>query len=267
MLKCVLTVLALLVGHVYLLKAEESAPAESSQKDGAKPAAVAVQPFTNSLGMKFLPLPDRPDRPVLMSTKETRVQDYQAFSRAMKRSWPQADFKQSETHPAVNVSWEDAKAFARWLTQQERESGLLPEGWRYRLPLSEEWSQAAGLPKPGQSGVYDEALYSHFPWAGDWPPPQKSGNYHPTLGVDSYPHTAPVGSFAPNAQGFYDLGGNVWEWCEDVYNQSPDYRVLRGASWRMRDPGDLLTATTIGNRPSLRLSVYGFRLVIELPEG
>ncbi|HEY0257693.1 MAG TPA: SUMF1/EgtB/PvdO family nonheme iron enzyme, partial [Candidatus Methylacidiphilales bacterium] len=63
----------------------------------------------------------------------------------------------------------------------------------------------------------------------------------------------------------YDMGGNVWQWCQDYFNNSPDYRVLRGASWRMRDPEDLVSSKVIGNKPDLALSVYGFRLVIELP--
>ncbi len=57
------------------------------------------------------------------------------------------------------------------------------------------------------------------------------------------------------------MGGNVWQWCQDYFNNSPDYRVLRGASWRMRDPEDLLSSKVIGNKPDLALPVYGFRLV------
>ncbi|HEY0255985.1 MAG TPA: SUMF1/EgtB/PvdO family nonheme iron enzyme, partial [Candidatus Methylacidiphilales bacterium] len=75
-----------------------------------------------------------------------------------------------------------------------------------------------------------------------------------------------VGSFKPNAHGLYDMGGNVWQWCEDIFNRSADFRVLHGASWRMRDPEDLLSSARIGNRPDIRLAVYGCRLVIELPE-
>jgi formylglycine-generating enzyme required for sulfatase activity len=233
---------------------------ESVSELVTEPVAESGKTFKNSQGVEFLPVPGKT---ALMAVWETRVQDYSMFVKAMKRPWPKANFSQTGMHPVVNVSWEDAKAYAQWLTQKERAAGVLPQGWRYRLPFSEEWGLAAGLPAYNDQAAPDQSLYTHFPWQGDWPPVLNGGNYHPSLGVDSYEHTAPVGSFKPNSNGFYDLGGNVWEWCEDVYNQSPDYRVLRGASWRMRDPGDLLTATVIGNRPSLRLSVYGFRLVIE----
>ncbi len=226
-------------------------------------AAYAAESFENSQGVTFLKVPGEP---VMMAVWETRVRDYQPFVAEMKRTWPQPTFEQTPDHPAVNVSWEDAKAFAQWLTQQEHAAGTLPAGWRYRLPRAKEWSVAVGLPAGNELQRDEMALITKFPWNRDWPPTKDCGNYHPSLGVDSFEHTAPVGSFQPNELGIYDMGGNVWEWCEDVYNQSPDYRVLRGASWRMRNPGDLLSSTSIGNRPNLRLAVYGFRLVIDVSE-
>ena len=75
---------------------------------------------------------------------------------------------------------------------------------------------------------------------------------------------APVGRFSPNQFGLFDMGGNVWEWCSDSFKNSIDFRVLRGASWRMRSPGDLLSSIEIGNVGHLRLSTYGFRVVLEL---
>jgi formylglycine-generating enzyme required for sulfatase activity len=190
----------------------------------------------------------------------TRVQDYQAFVAATGRHWTQPDFKQGSTHPAVNVSWEDASAFADWLTQREHASGTLPVGWSYRLPTDAEWSAAVGLPANSPDGG-DVIVY---PWGTRWPPPAGAGNYSPELGVDPYPETSPVGSFKANALGLFDMGGNVWEWCQDYFNNSPDYRVLRGASWRMRDPEDLVSSKRIGNKSDITLPVYGFRVVIEM---
>jgi formylglycine-generating enzyme required for sulfatase activity len=205
-----------------------------------------------------------PGTRVLMSVWEVRVKDYQSFATSMKRIWPKAGFAQGQDHPAVNISWEDAKAYAQWLTAMEHQIKELPSNWRYRLPTDAEWSVAVGLPPASVASEDPLLLATHFPWKGDWPPPQDCGNYHPSLGVDRFAKTAPVGSFPANALGLFDLGGNVWEWCENIFNQSPDFRVLRGASWRMRNPGDLISARRIGNRPNLRLPVYGCRLVIEV---
>jgi hypothetical protein len=79
------------------------------------------QSFTNSLGMKFVPLAD-----VRISVWETRVQDYEAFSRASGRHYEPADFQQAPTHPVVKVNWFDAMAFCKWLTDKERDENL----WR-----------------------------------------------------------------------------------------------------------------------------------------
>jgi hypothetical protein len=69
--------------------------------------------FANSLGMQFLPLPGSS---TVLGKYEVQVRDYEPFVQATKRPWPQPAFKQAGNHPAVNVSWEDAKAFAFWLT-------------------------------------------------------------------------------------------------------------------------------------------------------
>jgi len=220
--------------------------------------------FENSLGLRFTEVDGTP---ILFSIWETRVKDYRAFTGSMGRSWKSAGFSQASTHPAVMVSWEDASQFCRWLTKREIASGALPKGCRYRLPTSAEWSLAVGLKKPDPSdtmALVNGPSQTEFPWDGDWPPDEDSGNYHQGLGSDSYSYTSPVGSFAPNQFGLYDMGGNVWEWCADSYKNSIDFRVLRGASWRMRSPGDLLSSLEIGNVGHLQLNTYGFRIVLEL---
>ena len=218
--------------------------------------------FTNSLKMKFARVPGTT---VLFGVWETRAQDFRAFAQATSRSWGAPAFDQAPTHPAVKVNWEDAIAFCQWLTAREKKAGTLPEGWSYRLPTDAEWSVAAGLKGEfdplTKTNVFDNA--KGYPWGGDWPPSMGAGNYDPELGVDKFRYTAPVGSFAPNQFGLYDLGGNVWEWCMDSYNNSPNFRILRGASWRMKSPADLAAAFRIGNVSDLRLETYGFRCVIE----
>lgn len=231
--------------------------------DPSPPAAATdtiVKPFTNSLGMIFRPVPGTN---VLFCIWPTRVQDYQVFVAAKGRPWLKPDFAQGPTHPAVCVTWDDATFFAVWLTHREQADGTLSPDRFYRLPTSAEWNVAVGLPpENAQEGTTEAPVY---PWGTQWPPPVGAGNYSPDLDVDSYPYTSPVGSFKANAFGLYDMGGNVWQWCQDYFNNSPDYRVLRGASWRMRDPEDLVSSKVIGNKTDLALPVYGFRLVIQLP--
>ena len=113
---------------------------------------------------------------------------------------PGSDLTGWENHPVVQVSWDDAEAYARWAGK--------------RLPTEAEWERAA-------RGGVDRAPYvwgteppmSGAPraniWEGEFP-------YRNTM-QDGYVRTAPVRSFAPNPYGLYDMAGNVWEWCADWY--------------------------------------------------
>lgn len=215
--------------------------------------------FTNSLDMRFVSVPGSK---LLYSVYPTRVADYAQFVEETGQTWPSPPFEQAPDHPAVNVSWEDAAHFSRWLTAREVESGLLPRGWTYRLPTEVEWMMAAMGPMmlEDSPGTVPELL---FPWGSDWPPPENAGNYGESLGVDPFPYTSPTGYFPPNRFGLYDLGGNVWEWCLDFYEGARDLRVLKGGSFRMRDLSDLLVTSRVGNISSIRLPGYGFRLVLE----
>ena len=210
-------------------------------------------PWTNTLGMKFVPS-GTPG--VLMSIWETRVQDYEAFAKAMGRAVEKCSFTQDATHPVVNVSWLDAKAFCDWLSTKE--------GKTYRLPTDAEWSTAVGL--RGETGATPKGKdlkAEGYPWGTQFPPPKSFGNYSSTLNVDSFEYTAPVGSFPADKQtGIYDLSGNVWEWCDDWYDTDKSNGTLRGGSWVNRGPEGLRSSYRDLDTPVNRYNGNGFRCVV-----
>ena len=123
---------------------------------------------------------------------------------------------------------------------------------------------------------------SSFPWGGDFPPKtaDRAGNYgdaskkakapRPDIQYledydDGFPTTAPVMSFKPNALGLYDLGGNVWEWCEDWIDDAHQDRVLRGASWLYSDRAHLLSSHRGHRAYNDRSYNDGFRVVLVQP--
>jgi formylglycine-generating enzyme required for sulfatase activity len=244
--------------------------------------------FVNSLGMRFVSVPGTN---VLFSVWETRVKDYQAFSEAAGRSWTKPTFSQTGDDPAVNVDWKDATAFCEWLSRKE--------GKKYRLPTDHEWSCAVGIgdsedaeasPRSKDNGVADV-----FPWGKQWPPPDDAGNYFgeecntaaaladlKAAGVgwnssvivgfnDGKVFTASAGSFRPNGFGIYDLGGNVWEWCEDDYEPGAALwsgsRALRGGSWNDGGRTSVLSSFRNGLDPAARRAYVGFRAVVEAGSG
>jgi len=229
--------------------------------------AAPAKPWTNSLGMAFAPVPGTK---VLFSIWETRVKDYAGYAAARNggdESWRHPGFSQQETHPVVSVTWDEAREFCRWLTQKERTAGLLAANQAYRLPTDAEWSWAVGIGNQEPDGSpkdKDERVQAVYPWGTQAQPPKGAGNYDPCLNVDSYDYTAPVGSFAANRFGLYDLGGNVWEWCEDTYGGGNKSRVLRGASWKIEVYGALKSSRRGIAVPSYRFYTIGFRLVLDL---
>jgi len=244
-----------------------------------------VQAFTNSLGMKFVPVPitggPTDGEKVLFSIWETRVQDYEVFAKETKREWPRPPFEQGKSHPAVDVTLDDAHSFCAWLSDRERKSGVLAATQAYRLPTDHEWSCAAGLadrdiadlPPKEKSGVPPD----QFPWGKSWPPPAGAGNlcgtetlgsgktYLPKALVgyrDGFIETAPVGSFASDQFGLYDVAGNVWEFVEDWHDQEKQRRVLRGGSFERCEPADLTSSRRLSSSAQFRGIDCGFRIVL-----
>jgi len=250
---------------------KKTTPAEPETNAEPKPEAkIPANAFVNTLGMPFVPVPGTD---VQFCIWETRVKDYAAYAAAnagvdgrwKKPSFSGTSFTQEDTHPVVNVNWNEAQAFCEWLTKKELAEGKIKAGQNYRLPTDVEWSVAVGLgkekgntPEEKNRGIKDV-----FPWGKKWPPPVGAGNYSTSRKVDNFDRTAPVGSFSANQFGLHDLGGNVWEWCEDWYDPAAKARrVLRGACWVIsRLVGLQSSARFVGTPDSRNLDV-GFRCVL-----
>lgn len=189
-----------------------------------------------------------------------------------KYSWRNPGFAQGDDHPVVNVTYNDALALARWLSEKEHQ--------RYRLPTEAEWGYAcrAGTRSRYHHGDDPQRLHTiansfDADSAVNWPRWKQFA-----LGShDGWAFTAPVGSFTPNAFGLYDMLGNTWEWVGDWYGESyyaqspPDdppgpasgrARVRRGGSWHTWSLY-ARCAFRNWNTPQTRYTLVGIRLVRE----
>lgn len=233
--------------------------------------------WNNGIDMRFEPV--GPD--LMVSAYETRVIDYEAFTKSTKYERPrEPDFHYGKHHPVVYVSRDDAKAFCDWLTEKEREEELIGQTHHYRLPTDLEWSRMASLKKeigdgPSQRDANKSIFYA---WGAYWPPPESYGNYADTTAVDSetsssrvisgysdgFARTSPVGKFYANRYGLYDLSGNVHEWVEDdiSLDEENSLGVLRGGGWNTYREENLLLGWRNPVPPSARTDYYGFRVVL-----
>lgn len=155
--------------------------------------------------------------------------------------------------PVVNVSWTDAAAYCKWLSQTTGKS--------FRLPTEEEWEVAARGGQAGKPYPTGDAIDLNAAWFGQkWNGPStlKAANYG-----------------KPNGYGLFGMAGNVWQWVEDwyvpVFNDRPVaeelqlYRVLRGGSWA-NDPDFLKVNYRSFHPPEFRDLFAGFRVAASLPD-
>lgn len=170
-------------------------------------------------------------------------------------------------HPVSFVSWNDAVSYCKWLSKQSNQT--------FRLPTEAEWEYAAGNGKK----------HSRFSWGDNLPVGKNSGNIaDETFGQsfrerpkwdnfnDGFLYTGPVGSFNPNEFGLFDMIGNVWEICANLY--TTDYNqalssnndgpvAIRGASWR-NEP-EYIGVSRRFSLPNKRSTAYsvGFRVAMD----
>jgi formylglycine-generating enzyme required for sulfatase activity len=199
-----------------------------------------------------------------------------AASSTRGRIGPGANPGLDGSHPVACVSWNDAKAYAAWLSKKT--------GRDYRLLSEAEWEYAArgrvptaAGPAPRYSFGDDETAMCRNGNVADRTARRDvftSGRGTVFPCDDGYAYTAPTGSFLPNGFGLYDMLGNVWEWMEDCYRDSyagaPSdgaawlsgdcgHRVLRGGAW-FDSPALLRAAYRSWSGTGDRTNGYGFRV-------
>jgi formylglycine-generating enzyme required for sulfatase activity len=192
---------------------------------------------------------------------------YRLFILATGRSAPFADRPWAEpynwkgtnypagkgNYPVVLVSWEDAVAYAAWIKK--------------RLPTEAEWEKAARAHLVGKQYPYGNTLE------------MSCANFN--KGFFRNNEMKPVGSFEPTRIGLYDMAGNVWEWCQDWYDdsyyknspaQNPRgpadglYRVCRGGSW-VNNERYLRCSQRGKNTPDSKSHITGFRCALSAESG
>jgi len=202
------------------------------------------------------------------------------FEQASRFNWRNTGFSQSDNHPVVNVSWNDADAFCQWVTRESQKRG---EKVRCLLPTEAQWEYAARagsrtrfatgdspLSLNGAANVMDASFETQFP--------NVDYEKFQTFGFnDGAAFTSVVGRYQKNAFGLHDMHGNVFEWCRDwygsdYYQNSPavdpqgpssgSSRVLRGGSWNDAPVG-VRCAPRGNSTPGDRSYGSGFRLVLE----
>jgi formylglycine-generating enzyme required for sulfatase activity len=183
--------------------------------------------------------------------------------------WRNAAFAQGASHPVTCVSWDDANAYASWLSAKS--------GEHYRLLSASEWEYTA---RAGDTTARppDEESACRDGNVADRAAGERYDGWTVHDCTDGYVYTAPVGSFAPNAFGIYDMIGNAFEWVEDCWHA--DYRgapadgaaweggdcslhELRGGSW-FTQPGSANSVSRNRFAADYRSNSFGFRVAREI---
>ena len=197
-----------------------------------------------------------------ISKFEITFAQYELFAKTTDRALPGDNRWGRDNRPVINVSWEDARAYAQWLSKQT--------GEHYRLPTESEWEYVA---RAGSSGDF---------WWGK--ADEAPGKANCRRGCNSRfsglfgSKTAPTGSYSPNAFGVYDTAGNVAEWVQDCYIENYILKPKNGSAFETAEcptravrggsAKDNLDQIASHKRdyhpPDIYEAHLGFRLVMEL---
>ncbi|HEY1150038.1 MAG TPA: SUMF1/EgtB/PvdO family nonheme iron enzyme [Pseudoduganella sp.] len=179
-------------------------------------------------------------------------------------SWADPGFKQTDDHPVVCVSWDDAQLYVQWLSEKT--------GQLYRLPSEAEWEYACRAGTHTAFSFGDEISTEHANYDGHF-------TYNHGARGESRGGTTAVNTFQPNPWGLFDMHGNVWEWVQDVVHENyvgapadgsaweeggdQARRVLRGGAW-LYQPRYLRSALRNGYSAVLANDIVGFRVARKL---
>jgi formylglycine-generating enzyme required for sulfatase activity len=193
-----------------------------------------------------------------------------------KYTWKNTGWDQTDEHPVVNVSWNDAQKFCAWLSRKDGKTWDLPTEaeWEYACragTASSFWSGDNGASLKGSANIADASLKMKLRAAA------LTSMFEPPVSWDDgYPFTSPVGSFAANPWELSDMHGNVWQWCadsagkysaglvEDPKGGVGEARVLRGGSW-YNGPRLCRSAYRNANDPGFCYGSYSFRVALRVP--
>ncbi|MCB1809458.1 MAG: formylglycine-generating enzyme family protein, partial [Candidatus Competibacteraceae bacterium] len=204
-------------------------------------------------------------QPFWMGKYEVTFEEYDTFARATGRDLPNDSGWGRGKRPVINVSWEDATAYAKWLSEQT--------GKPYRLPTEAEWEYAvrAGTETPYWWGEETACDYANV---ADLAAKKQNPEWEVFECDDGFVNTAPVGQFKQNNFDLYDISGNVWEWVQDCWHENYEGapadgsawegekdcpRVLRGGSWNYK-PRRVRSASRYRYYRYFRHFNVGFRL-------
>ncbi len=210
------------------------------------------------------------ERPFALGRYPVTVGEWRAFVAAAgwrpkgEVNWDAPGFAQTDAHPVVGVSWDDAQAYLAWLGEAT--------GQRYRLPSESEWEYACRAGTKTAFSFGDTISPALANYDGRF-------SYHGGALGDYRRGTTPAGAFPANPWGLYDMHGNVWEWVQDAlhanYEGAPldgsawesggdaSRRILRGGSWQYH-PRYLRSALRNAYAGTLSNDIIGFRVVREL---
>ena len=179
--------------------------------------------------------------------------DGTGWKRQADKSWRSPGFPQDDRHPVVCVNWDDAKAYARWLSDKT--------GKTYRLLTEREREYATrgvttATPQPRYHFGNDAGDLCKYANGGDQTAKKTFPDWTLVPCEDGFVYTSPVGSFGPNAFGLHDMHGNVWNWTEDCWNGDCGRRVVRGGAWN-NNPQVLRAASRIGYPPQVLRAASG----------